>query len=168
MPIKKLAWLRMDTWWEKLAGWSWARAWHSETAKEGNIFIYLCFFWLYHPSCGILVPWPGIKPVAPAVEVQSLKPWTARGVPGKHFKISYLDEDWSTRFLSQAYFSGFVGSLIPTFLLSLRHPSLTKLKRLGLLYLIRTYDKKKIVPNSPYRELGGRWNLWEFKNLWAC
>ena len=31
-------------------------------------------FWLCHMACGILVPWPGIELVAPAVEVQSLNP----------------------------------------------------------------------------------------------
>ena len=37
-------------------------------------------FWLHHMACGILVPQPGIKPMAPALEVQSLNPWTARKV----------------------------------------------------------------------------------------
>ena len=32
-------------------------------------------------ACGILVPWPGIEPVPPAVEVQSLNYWTTREVP---------------------------------------------------------------------------------------
>ena len=32
-------------------------------------------------ACGILVPWPGIKPQPPAVEVQSPNHWTAREVP---------------------------------------------------------------------------------------
>ena len=27
-------------------------------------------------ACGILVPWPGIKPKSPALEVQSLNQWT--------------------------------------------------------------------------------------------
>ena len=38
-------------------------------------------FWPHHTPCGILVPWPGIEPVPPAVEVQSLSHWTAREVP---------------------------------------------------------------------------------------
>ena len=29
-------------------------------------------------ACGILLPWPGIEPVAPAVEAWSLNHWTAR------------------------------------------------------------------------------------------
>ena len=39
---------------------------------------YLVFIFL---ACGILVPWPGIEPVAPAVEAQSPNHWTAREVP---------------------------------------------------------------------------------------
>ena len=39
--------------------------------------------WLCCTVCGILVPWPGIKPVSPAMEAQSLNPWTTREVPGK-------------------------------------------------------------------------------------
>ena len=34
-------------------------------------------------ACSILVPQPGIEPVPPAVEAQSLNPWTTREVPGK-------------------------------------------------------------------------------------
>ena len=39
-------------------------------------FTYL--FWSYHEACGILVPWPGVEPAPPALEVQSLKHWTAK------------------------------------------------------------------------------------------
>ena len=39
------------------------------------------FFWPHHAACGILVPQPGIEPVPPAVEAQSLNHWTAREVP---------------------------------------------------------------------------------------
>ena len=59
-----------------------------------DIYIYLIFFrelflllfilkqfWLYHMSCGILVSQPGIEPMLPAVEVQSLNHWATRGVP---------------------------------------------------------------------------------------
>ena len=45
-------------------------------------FILLLLFWLCRTACGILVPRPGIEPVPPAVEVQSLNHWTAREVPG--------------------------------------------------------------------------------------
>ena len=47
-----------------------------------TLFMFLnLLFWL---SCGvsrILFPWPGIKPVPPAVEAQSLNHWTTRKVP---------------------------------------------------------------------------------------
>ena len=42
--------------------------------------LFLCFFffffWPCHLACGILVPRPGIKPVAPAVEARSPNHWT--------------------------------------------------------------------------------------------
>ena len=43
---------------------------------------FLFFFWPHHAARGILVPWPRIGPVSPAVEAQSLNHWTAREVPG--------------------------------------------------------------------------------------
>ena len=39
------------------------------------------FFWLCPPACEILVPWPGIKPMPPAVELRSLKPLDSQGSP---------------------------------------------------------------------------------------
>ena len=36
-------------------------------------------------ACGISVPQPGIEPVPPELEVQSLNPWTAREVPPRVF-----------------------------------------------------------------------------------
>ena len=39
------------------------------------------FFWQHHTHCGILVPWPGIKPRPWAVRALSPNYWTARGVP---------------------------------------------------------------------------------------
>ena len=44
--------------------------------KKKNSFVIFLFL-----ACGILVPWPGIKPRSPAVEVQSCKLWTARELP---------------------------------------------------------------------------------------
>ena len=43
------------------------------------------FLWLYHAAYRILVPQTRIKPVPPAVEMQSLNHWTAREVPSPHF-----------------------------------------------------------------------------------
>ena len=41
--------------------------------------------------CRMLLPWPGIEPVPPALEVQSLKHWTAREVPQVFlFKFMYI------------------------------------------------------------------------------
>ena len=39
------------------------------------------FFWPYPKAWNILIPWSGIEPASPAVEVQSLNCWTAREVP---------------------------------------------------------------------------------------
>ena len=39
------------------------------------------FFWPCHTACGILVPWPGIKSLSPAVEAWSLNHWMTREVP---------------------------------------------------------------------------------------
>ena len=52
-------------------------------------------FFLHHTACGILVPWPGIKPVPPAVEAQSANHWTAKGSPSK---ISQLQMDQHLRY----------------------------------------------------------------------
>ena len=43
-----------------------------------HVFIYLgpC-----QAVCGILVPWPGIKPIPPVVEAWNLNNWITRGVP---------------------------------------------------------------------------------------
>ena len=48
------------------------------------IFIY---FWPWYVACGILVPGPGIEPVPPTVEAQSLNHWTTREVPYPHFIV---------------------------------------------------------------------------------
>ena len=37
----------------------------------------LLFFWPCHTACGILVPWPGIRSVPPALELLSLNHWSA-------------------------------------------------------------------------------------------
>ena len=47
--------------------------------------IYKCyfffFFWPCCAACGIIIPWPGIEPMPPAMAMQSLNHWTAREVP---------------------------------------------------------------------------------------
>ena len=56
-----------------------------------------CFmFWFFgHKPCGILVPWPGIKPTIPAMEMQSLNPWSAREVPRLVIALSFFSLPFS-------------------------------------------------------------------------
>ena len=50
-------------------------------------FFFLFFVFFLAMLCEILVPWLGIKPVSPVVEVQSPNRWTIREVPAsQHFK----------------------------------------------------------------------------------
>ena len=37
------------------------------------IFFFSFIFWPHPVACGILVPWPGIEPMPPALEAGSLK-----------------------------------------------------------------------------------------------
>ena len=48
--------------------------------SAGQIWLPLPFYGPRLVACGILVPRPGIEPVPPAVEAQSLNHWTAREV----------------------------------------------------------------------------------------
>ena len=48
--------------------------------EEGGLLFFF-FFWLQHGACGILVTQSGIEPMSPALEGQSLNPWTAREIP---------------------------------------------------------------------------------------
>ena len=52
--------------------------------------IFNLYFWPCHVARGILVPWPGIEPVLPAVEVQSLNHWSTREFPGRHILIFFF------------------------------------------------------------------------------
>lgn len=46
-------------------------------------FFFFLNFWPHlAAACRILVPCPGIEPLPPALEAQSLKHWTSREVPG--------------------------------------------------------------------------------------
>ena len=49
--------------------------------RSGKIWLLIFFFWLCHVACGILVPRPGIEPMASAVEVPHLNHWAAREAP---------------------------------------------------------------------------------------
>ena len=44
-------------------------------------FSFIFIFWPYFEGFEMLFPQPGIEPVPPAVEAQSLKHWTARETP---------------------------------------------------------------------------------------
>ena len=44
-----------------------------------SVFLFVCF-WLYHVTCGISVPRPGIKLMPPALEALSLNHWTTNEV----------------------------------------------------------------------------------------
>ena len=48
--------------------------------KKIFCILFIIIFWPHHMACGILVPWPGIKPVPPAVEAQSTNHWSTREV----------------------------------------------------------------------------------------
>ena len=47
---------------------------------SARVFTSILFFWPSHMACGILVPWPGIKHVPPALEGWSVIYWVAREV----------------------------------------------------------------------------------------
>ena len=52
-------------------------------------FLFLNFYLFFWPcllACRILVPQPGIEPMSPAVETQTLNHWTAREIPGSPLK----------------------------------------------------------------------------------
>ena len=54
------------------------RTYHRENTHLGRIiFVFLFLLLLCQAACGFLVPWPGIKPVPPALEAWSLNHWTA-------------------------------------------------------------------------------------------
>ena len=45
------------------------------------MYLFFYLFWLYHAACGILVPWLGIEPIPPVMEVWCLNHWTTRDHP---------------------------------------------------------------------------------------
>ena len=54
-----------------------------------------------HVACGILVPQPGIEPLLPATEAQSLNHWTTREVPHGEF----LNDLTVIHFIKKFFFS---------------------------------------------------------------
>ena len=55
---------------------------------QNKVFLLFSFFWLCHPACRILVPWPGIEPVPVAVETQNPN----LGPPENSLKIKFKKE----------------------------------------------------------------------------
>ena len=47
-------------------------------------YLIFYFLWPHRVACGILAPRPGIEPMSPAVETQSLNHWTAREGRGRN------------------------------------------------------------------------------------
>ena len=72
-------------------------------ADDTNLFFFfknlkfLCF-WPHFTACGILVPWPEIEPIPPALEAQSLNHWTAREVPNLLSSLGLLEGVWLALF----------------------------------------------------------------------
>ena len=89
---------------------------YTHTHTHTYIYIYIYFFFFSCTVvCGILVPWPGIRPVPPALEAWSLNHWTAREVPVYMYfykcKIYNRQPVWSLR---RAVTCGGVGVVILT------------------------------------------------------
>ena len=60
----------------------WEVQFQTDSALESFDFFFFFFFFLPHCTpCRILVPWPGIEPIPPAVKSRSLNHWTGREVP---------------------------------------------------------------------------------------
>ena len=54
-----------------------------------------------HVASAILVPWPGIEPVSPAVEVWSPNHWIAREVPqGEMLSTQWAIQIWNSEEIS--------------------------------------------------------------------
>ena len=58
---------------------------YSGAGTSSVFFFFFLIFWPHHSSCGILVSWPGIEPVAPVGEAWGLNHWTPREVFGTLF-----------------------------------------------------------------------------------
>ena len=63
---------------------------HYLSINNMHILFYFIYFYFFiflplHRACGILVPWPGIKPMSPSLGTWSLNHWTTRDKWGKSF-----------------------------------------------------------------------------------
>ena len=68
---------------------------HGWVNKDGKaLFLFSFFFFLpHHAACGILVPWPGIKHIPPALKVWSLNHRTSREFP-KMIHFNTASNNW--------------------------------------------------------------------------
>ena len=57
------------------------RAVDPQAEHSASLSFFLKIVWLHHSACRTLVPWTGIEPVSPALEVQCLNYWAARDIP---------------------------------------------------------------------------------------
>ena len=64
-------------------------AWNVLSCLEAFVTLVLLLLYFAHTACGILIPWPGVEPVSPALEVQSLNHWTAREIPHLFFSENF-------------------------------------------------------------------------------
>ena len=60
-----------------------------------GLFFFFFFLWPHHAACRILDAPPRIKPMPPAVEAQSPKPWTTREFP--HWRVLNWHEVWTEK-----------------------------------------------------------------------
>ena len=91
---------------------------HSVSSLEHCVFFFLTIifsylinlFWMFHVTCGILVPWPGIEPVPPVLGAQSLK---TTGPPGKSQSTDFWALGWNHRWLPSSLLdSGLVWAVL--------------------------------------------------------
>ena len=77
-----------------------AGSYGSSVFKFWVFYLFIFLFWLPSLASGILIPWPGVKPVCPAVDMQSLNHWTTREVLLFLEGLVYCTCLWYTYFYS--------------------------------------------------------------------
>ena len=69
LPSRTYIWIHLRGKWPK-----------GSSYREQNSFFFFQCFCPHSATCRILIPWPGIKPMSPALGVQSLNHWSPREV----------------------------------------------------------------------------------------
>ena len=113
------------------------------------------FFWPCHVTFGILVPQPGIEPVPPAVEAQSLNHWTAREVPRTEL-LNHSEQDRNCIRISLRLFQ--TVPMTPPTPRSKSYHYLLPWKG-GVLLELRTTTKRAAVDEGMLRPWASRWKL---------